>query len=116
MYAYVGSALGGIEQRVRRHKSTSKRRRWHIDYLLEKASVTGTVAIPGDRKSIECGVAQALLRGDSAAVVAEGFGSSDCGCRSHLIYFGDLDPECVAETISMALAMLQCVYPKDVSR
>ena len=33
-YAYVGSALGGLEQRIDRHLRTEKKLFWHIDYLL----------------------------------------------------------------------------------
>jgi Uri superfamily endonuclease len=33
-YAYVGSALNGLEQRIQRHLRTDKKTHWHIDYLL----------------------------------------------------------------------------------
>ncbi|MEE8318148.1 MAG: DUF123 domain-containing protein, partial [Dehalococcoidales bacterium] len=39
-YAYAGSALNGIPARVRRHLSPAKKIHWHIDYLLQKATVT----------------------------------------------------------------------------
>ena len=29
-YVYVGSAMGGLDQRIRRHLSREKRKRWHI--------------------------------------------------------------------------------------
>ncbi len=32
-YCYVGSAMGGIDQRVSRHLAHDKKLRWHIDYL-----------------------------------------------------------------------------------
>ena len=111
-YAYVGSALAGIEGRIRRHKSHHKRKRWHIDYLLANAEIMATVAIPGNRKDIECSVAKALLRCEGASVPVPGFGSSDCSCDSHLVFFGDVDPQWVSETILMHLAMLECIYPK----
>ena len=38
-YVYTGSAMNGIEARVRRHLSSRKRIRWHIDYLLEHARI-----------------------------------------------------------------------------
>ena len=38
-YAYTGSALGGLDARIARHRSARKRMRWHVDYLLQRASV-----------------------------------------------------------------------------
>ena len=35
LYAYVGSAQTNLEQRVKRHLKTEKRKFWHIDYLLD---------------------------------------------------------------------------------
>jgi len=116
VYAYVGSALAGVEQRVRRHKSTIKKSRWHIDYLLANADIVATVAIPGERKEVECGIAQALQRCEGASIPVLGFGASDCRCDSHLLYFGDLDPESVSEMIMMRLSMLDCVYPRRTAR
>jgi len=112
IYVYVGSALSGIENRVSRHKSAKKKRRWHIDYLLDKAEVLSIIAIPTDRKSTECEVFQALAACEGASVPVDGFGSSDCRCRSHLVCFGDADPEWVAEVISMRLSMLESVYQR----
>ncbi len=37
-YAYVGSAMGGFKSRLNRHLKVEKSPRWHIDYLLQKAS------------------------------------------------------------------------------
>jgi Uri superfamily endonuclease len=116
VYAYVGSALSGIEQRVGRHKSQKKRLRWHIDYLLANADILATVAIPGDRKEVECGIIQALQRCEGASIPVAGFGSSDCRCDSHLLYFGDLDPELVMEMIMRRLSMLECMYPRRTAR
>jgi len=116
VYAYVGSALAGVEQRVGRHKSQKKRLRWHIDYLLANADILATVAIPGERREVECGMAQALQQCDGASIPVLGFGASDCRCDSHLLYFGDVDPELVSETIMMRLSMLECMYPRRTSR
>jgi len=38
-YVYVGSALGGLASRLRRHLRSEKRLHWHIDYLLRQAAV-----------------------------------------------------------------------------
>lgn len=111
-YVYVGSALGGIEQRVGRHVARRKTLRWHIDYLLAKSEVISTVHIPSDSKKTECDVASTLLASEGARIVSKGFGSSDCGCESHLIYFGEADFDWVAETIAMCISMLPSIYPK----
>ena len=112
VYVYVGSAQAGVEQRVARHLRKQKRKRWHIDHLLEHVEVVSTVGIATERKEDECRVAQTLLLSQGAAAVAPGFGSSDCRCKSHLIFFGDEDHERALETIAMKLSMLDCVYPK----
>lgn len=114
MYAYVGSALGGIEQRVGRHKSARKRMRWHIDYLLGKCEVLATIAIPSGYKDSECGLAMSLLSSGEATLPVPGFGSSDCRCPSHLVYFGDIEPELAAEAVSMAVTMLKTAYVRTV--
>ncbi len=81
-YAYVGSALGGLEARIRRHLRTAKKKHWHIDYLLERASVS-RVIMAGSGQRLECRLA-ARLSGRFDAVT--GFGSSDCRCPGHLFF------------------------------
>lgn len=109
-YVYVGSAAGGIEQRVRRHESSRKRLRWHIDYLLASAEIVSTIAIPSDDRSIECAVASALSKCQESDVVPRKFGSSDCSCQSHLVYFGDMDPEAAMETLIFHLSTMPGIY------
>ena len=36
-YIYTGSAQNGLERRINRHLSSSKKFHWHIDYLLSYA-------------------------------------------------------------------------------
>ena len=112
-YVYVGSALGGIEQRMGRHISKKKTLRWHIDFLLAKAEVISTVHMPSESKKTECDVASALLACEGASSTAKGFGSSDCDCNSHLIFFGDADIDLVAEIVARCLSMLSSVYPRE---
>jgi Uri superfamily endonuclease len=86
-YAYTGSAMNGISQRVRRHISQKKKLRWHIDYLLSYGKVEEAIIL-GSEAKIECGINQmvkALLKG---RIIAPGFGSSDCKekCGSHLLF------------------------------
>ena len=79
-YAYVGSALSELESRLNRHLRSDKKIRWHIDYLLQKASINDIVICETDDRA-ECAIAQALSTEFSAI---PGFGSSDCRCYSHL--------------------------------
>ncbi len=81
-YAYVGSAMNGIESRMNRHLSNDKKRFWHIDYLLDKARVFEVVLIPTEEK-LECILAMAL-RGKLLCISR--FGSSDCDCQGHLFF------------------------------
>ena len=113
IYVYVGSALSGIEKRVGRHKSASKKKRWHIDFLLAKAEIVGVIAIPSSEKSVECATARLLLECEDATVAVKGFGSSDCTCDSHLIYFGDSDPEWIYEEIAMRISMFPGLCPRE---
>jgi Uri superfamily endonuclease len=88
-YAYVGSAMGPAGfKRVERHLDISAGRRktqkWHVDYLLTVSEVIETIEIVTQER-IECGIAQNLGKNPSLACI-EGFGSSDCRCRSHLFY------------------------------
>ena len=81
-YAYVGSAMNGFKSRLSHHLKRDKKLHWHIDYLLQEASITDIIiGESGDR--IECAIAQAL---SSQFDSIPGFGSSDCKCRSHLFY------------------------------
>jgi Uri superfamily endonuclease len=87
LYAYVGSAQANLEQRIKRHLAKEKRLFWHIDYLL-KDSVARIVKVlykQADRIE-ECNLAKAIgEKGESV----DGFGCSDCSCKSHLFRIGD---------------------------
>lgn len=88
-YLYVGSALRGLFPRVRRHILGSKKLRWHIDYLRQKASVVEVWYLLSDER-LECSWYQVAAGMPQAQVLIAGFGSSGCGCRSHLVYFTSL--------------------------
>lgn len=81
-YAYIGSALNGLEARISRHLRKNKKVFWHIDYLLEYASVKDIYYSPSQKKE-ECKFAQ-LLTAEFDGV--KYFGSSDCRCNSHLFF------------------------------
>ncbi len=92
-YVYIGSALGGIEGRIGRHRRLAEQKtgrlHWHIDYLLihPQTRLTAYTELAGAR---ECDISRqiALRRGVSAPV--PNFGASDCrfGCKAHLYYVG----------------------------
>ncbi|MFW6343729.1 MAG: DNA/RNA nuclease SfsA, partial [Sediminispirochaetaceae bacterium] len=83
-YIYVGSAKANLQQRIARHLRKRKNLHWHIDYLLRGS--TNVKAFPiRTAEDLECRFARDLLPLASSKV--EGFGSSDCGCNSHLFYF-----------------------------
>jgi len=84
-YAYVGSAIGGFKSRLNRHLRSNKKPFWHIDYLLEKASVS-EIILCETKDRAECTVAQALSHQFNSI---PGFGSSDCKCRGHLFFAAD---------------------------
>ena len=86
-YAYVGSALNGLEKRLERHLRSQKKFHWHIDYLLESAIVREIVWAT-TTVNAECSIAL-CLSGELPAV--PGFGCSDCRCRSHLFYSRDVE-------------------------
>jgi len=81
-YAYVGSAMGGFKSRLNRHTKGGKKPHWHIDYLLQKASITKIILCQTEDR-LECTIAQALSRQFDSI---PGFGSSDCKCPSHLFF------------------------------
>jgi len=84
-YAYVGSAMGGFKSRLNRHLQGNRKPHWHIDYLLNKASITGIILCETNDR-VECTIAQAL--NDQFDSIT-GFGASDCQCRSHLFFSTD---------------------------
>ena len=90
-YSYTGSALSGIEARLRRHQSQEKRLHWHIDYFLQDSKIVDVKKFLTTVK-LECRINALLLSSKEARIVARGFGSSDCRCRSHLIYWGKKKP------------------------
>lgn len=84
-YAYVGSAMGGVESRLSHHLRKSKKPHWHIDYLRQKASIVD-ISICRTEGRAECAIAQAL---GSQFDSITGFGCSDCRCHSHLFFSTD---------------------------
>jgi Uri superfamily endonuclease len=85
-YIYVGSALGGLDGRLRRHLRAEKRLRWHIDYLLQSATLVEIWYAFG-RDRLECTWNKLVSNLEGAMCPVPGFGASDCCCPSHLTHF-----------------------------
>lgn len=87
LYAYVGSAQGGLEKRIGRHLLRTKGKFWHVDYLLDNDAVeVREILYKEADKSNECRTAAKL--GERGAAV-KNFGCSDCSCFSHLFRVED---------------------------
>ena len=87
-YLYIGSAFGsgGLKARVGRHLREQKKKHWHIDYLLPNITVREIWYRCANRK-LEHHWADAILSQPNSAIPVLGFGSSDCNCKTHLVYF-----------------------------
>lgn len=80
-YLYVGSAMGSLTARLRRHMRMDKKDHWHIDYL--RALSDSCYALPiRSSEPLECELAEALRK--VAHWRVPGFGSTDCSCETHL--------------------------------
>ena len=84
-YAYAGSALSGLGSRLSRHLKQDKKLHWHIDYLLQWASIRDIIICETEDR-IECTIAENLSHRFNPV---PGFGSSDCKCASHLFFTGN---------------------------
>lgn len=83
LYLYCGSAMNGLEGRIRRHLRQTRKLHWHIDYLTSAAKVTEVWWLVSEERW-ECRWAEAIA-GMGGEIVARGFGSSDCRCSTHLL-------------------------------
>jgi len=83
-YIYVGSAMKGLESRIKRHLKKRKKQKWHIDYLSIHAKKIIPIPIRTTER-LECKIAD-KMKSISDEVIPN-FGSTDCKCVSHLFYF-----------------------------
>jgi sugar fermentation stimulation protein A len=83
-YVYAGSAMNNVFKRIERHKRKRKTRRWHLDYIRSEMQVIGDCPVISAEIQ-ECLLADFLDHLSDGFI--KGFGSSDCGCASHLFYF-----------------------------
>lgn len=88
-YSYTGSAQGKAGfKRVNRHLTSDKKKKWHIDYLLQYAEIVEVFKLETRKRERECEIAAEIGRKFEAI---KGFGSSDCRCKAHLHYSNNLD-------------------------
>lgn len=85
-YLYVGRAKKNLRARVARHLRSRKRLFWHIDYLLQYASIDKV----GYRFDLldECRTVRSLQKHlPGCRIPLPNFGASDCHCQGHLLYW-----------------------------
>jgi sugar fermentation stimulation protein A len=80
-YIYVGSAMGGLEGRIQRHRRLRKRPHWHVDTLRNVAEFRSALPIRSSER-LECEIANALK--DFGEWQIPKFASTDCSCETHL--------------------------------
>jgi sugar fermentation stimulation protein A len=84
-YLYIGRAKKKLRARVARHLQDQKKIFWHVDYLLQHASIEA-VGFRFDDLD-ECGTAQSLQAQLPGCLIPfPRFGASDCRCGGHLLY------------------------------
>jgi Uri superfamily endonuclease len=88
-YIYTGSARNGLERRIERHLRKDKRHFWHIDYLLDFAATKKVLLFTNDKLG-ECVLNLKTLRRPGAKIIMPKFGSSDCRCPTHLVFFEEM--------------------------
>jgi Uri superfamily endonuclease len=96
-YAYIGSALNGLDQRIQRHLRTNKKTHWHIDYLLPYTEIVNVFYKENNQRE-ECKIAQSL---ESNFGNIPGFGCSDCTCTSHLLKVSSEDINRIIDSLGM---------------
>ncbi|HEU0021593.1 MAG TPA: GIY-YIG nuclease family protein [Dehalococcoidia bacterium] len=90
-YLYFGSALNGLESRLKRHLRPDKKLHWHIDYLSRPAWIVQVWWTLSETRQ-ECVWSQSALIHPGAITPVRGFGATDCRhCLSHLIYLPSLE-------------------------
>ncbi|MCK4635098.1 MAG: GIY-YIG nuclease family protein [Candidatus Aenigmarchaeota archaeon] len=90
LYAYVGSAMNGLEARINRHLRAEKKTHWHIDYFLKNKNVKiKQVYYKESSRKEECNIAKKISEYGKSV---KGFGCSDCKCESHLFRIKNFNP------------------------
>jgi Uri superfamily endonuclease len=113
-YVYAGSALKGLKSRLQRHLRREKRLHWHIDYLLQQAEVKEIWYVLS-REKLECALNGLIAALPGAVPFAQGFGSSDCRCPTHLTRFIKAPPfsQFKREAVGRGMAPVQRFKSND---
>lgn len=80
-YCYVGSAKSNLLKEMERHRRIRKNLHDHVDHLCAAGEFHAAIPVRAS-EDLHCAIASAL--GRMAAWAVPGFGSSQCGCGSHL--------------------------------
>jgi Uri superfamily endonuclease len=82
--------MNNLEKRIERHLRKNKKKFWHIDYLLsnKNARIISILKIRTEKR-IECKLNEEIFKNLKGKVLVKKFGSSDCNCKSHLVYLGN---------------------------
>lgn len=98
-YFYCGSAFGsgGLRARLSHHLQHSEKLHWHIDYLKKWVRIRSVWLCCGI--NCEHDWSQLLLTLPGAELPLKGFGSSDCSCLSHLVYWSKKPTPKVVQTL-----------------
>ncbi|MEM3676870.1 MAG: GIY-YIG nuclease family protein [Candidatus Bathyarchaeia archaeon] len=112
LYMYVGKGYGrgssSVEGRLGRHLSKDKKPFWHIDYLTLNPKFKAEAALYASTAELsECRLARMLIEELGAGLAVEGFGSSDCGCKGHLIHAPKASLEGLIEAIHSIFSKLK---------
>lgn len=83
-YIYIGSGQNNLEKRVQRHLRKEKKLFWHVDYLLNHPEVEIKRIWIREGKRWECNLARKIAKDTGFKAMISKFGSSDCGCETHL--------------------------------
>jgi sugar fermentation stimulation protein A len=85
-YIYAGSGMNNLFKRIAYHKKKAKKKFWHIDYVKNRFKLLADIPVVTGR-DMECTLAHRMLLIGGNGI--EGFGASDCTCRSHLFHFDE---------------------------
>lgn len=100
-YCYVGSAMNNLEARIARHLKKEKKLRWHIDYLRTHAGEVEVISLETSVNQ-ECQLNK-LVAFKADVTPIRKFGSSDCGCFSHLHFFHKKPYSLLKELINQSI-------------
>jgi len=123
-YLYCGSARGpgGVKARVDRHLRKRKKHRWHIDYVSSQVPIVDVWYSYAEFWH-ECHWAETAVAWADNQIPYAGFGSSDCHCDAHLIYYHDqpqvsefkrrMSQEGVAQSLVEAIVSWRSPLPRS---